>query len=98
MKFDADKGDYGWLYDADGFLCRPAPISGDTETGECLCQVFDQGGIVVVDHELGETVKMVRHFKPPLTIVPITPGCNPPEHQFTRRADPSPDAVVEDQS
>lgn len=91
MKFDYGvQGDSfevigpSWLYDRHGVLCRPVAIKGDTETGVCVCAVFDDDGTRVMDWGKGEAVTVVRHFAAPLTVVPVPEGRDPrkpDEHQ-----------------
>lgn len=78
-KFDAKNwDDSGWVYDGNGYLCRPDPIRGDTATGVVECVVCDHKGQLVIDFTTGEVVTVTRHFPPPLTIVPIVLGQEPP--------------------
>lgn len=62
MKFDADKGDRGNVFDADGVQI-PYPIRGDTETGIVECYRFDERGRI-----LPNLLPVTRRCKPPLEI------------------------------
>jgi hypothetical protein len=68
MKFDANKGDSGIVFDADG-LNVACPISGDTESGVVLCQVRDANGEIMFSGD--EMLKETRRYKAPLTIEPL---------------------------
>lgn len=78
-RFDAEQDDSGWVYDATGHLCRPEPVSGDTATGVAECMVFDHRGRPVIGESDGKLVTITRQFPPPLTIIPVVSGQEPPE-------------------